>query len=188
MVPQHCPFSLHTMLEGPWLPKTTLPTPMVWPLDESRGSSTLQGHGSWLVCELALSMMWWRRSFFLQKKELVCCCILIIIPLHGPKYVVYLFRSLRVWKIWTRGSWFRWACNNIYYQWLPTYVLGELYIPHNPKVRRMWHNWIDTGLKWFEHQGSFHSQLEHHVQDKFATPILYGIDNFKFYDIFSTYT
>ena len=31
---------------------------------------------------------------------------------------------------------------------------------------------------------SLHSQVEHHVQDKFATPILYGIDNFKFYDFF----
>ena len=29
---------------------------MVWPLDESQGSSLLllQGHGSWLVCEVAL--------------------------------------------------------------------------------------------------------------------------------------
>ena len=25
---------------------------------------------------------------------------------------------------------------------------------------------------------SLHSQVEHHVRDKFATPILYGIDNF----------
>ena len=33
-----------------------------------------------------------------------------------------------------------------------------------------------------------HCQVEHHMQDKFATPILYGIDNFKFYDIFPTYT
>ena len=33
-------------------------------------------------------------------------------------------------------------------------------------------------------RGSLHSQVEHHVRDKFATPILYGIDNFKFYDIF----
>ena len=35
---------------------------------------------------------------------------------------------------------------------------------------------------------SLHSQFEHHVRDKFATLILYGKDNFKFYDIFSTYT
>ena len=27
-------------------------------------------------------------------------------------------------------------------------------------------------------------KVEHHVQDKFATPILYGIDDFKFSDIF----
>ena len=27
---------------------------MVRPLDESQGSSPLQGHGSWLVCEVAL--------------------------------------------------------------------------------------------------------------------------------------
>jgi hypothetical protein len=33
-----------------------------------------------------------------------------------------------------------------------------------------------------------HSQVEHHVPGKFATPILYGIDNSKNYDIFSTYT
>ena len=52
MVPQHGPFSLHTMLEGPWLPKTLFPTPMVRPLDESQGSSPLQSHGSWLVCEV----------------------------------------------------------------------------------------------------------------------------------------
>ena len=36
--------------------------------------------------------------------------------------------------------------------------------------------------------GSLHSQVEHHMQDKFATPVLHGIDNFKFYDNFSTYT
>ena len=54
MVPQHGPFSLHTMLEGSWLPKTAFPTPMIWPLDESQGSSPLQGHGSWLVCEVAV--------------------------------------------------------------------------------------------------------------------------------------
>ena len=28
---------------------------MVRPLDESEGSSPLQGHGSWLMCEVALS-------------------------------------------------------------------------------------------------------------------------------------
>jgi len=27
---------------------------MVRPLDESQGSSPLQGHGSWLMCEVAL--------------------------------------------------------------------------------------------------------------------------------------
>ena len=31
-------------------------------------------------------------------------------------------------------------------------------------------------------------QVEHHVQTKFATPILHAIDSFKDYDIFSTYT
>ena len=28
---------------------------MVRPLDESQGSSPLQGHGSWLMCEVALT-------------------------------------------------------------------------------------------------------------------------------------
>ena len=54
MVPQHGPFSLHTMLEGPWLHKTAFPTPMARPSDESQGSSPLQGRGSWLMCEVAL--------------------------------------------------------------------------------------------------------------------------------------
>jgi len=27
---------------------------MIRPLDESQGSSPLQGHGSWLMCEVAL--------------------------------------------------------------------------------------------------------------------------------------
>ena len=35
---------------------------------------------------------------------------------------------------------------------------------------------------------SLRSQVEHHVRDKFATPTLYGMNNFIFYDIFSTYT
>ena len=61
MVPQHGPFSLHTMLDGPWLHKTAFPTPMVQPLDESQGASPLHGHGSWLVCdrgEAAVSYKW----------------------------------------------------------------------------------------------------------------------------------
>ena len=36
--------------------------------------------------------------------------------------------------------------------------------------------------------GSLHSQVEHHVRDKFATHVLYGIDILLFDDIFSTYT
>ena len=55
MVPQHGPFSLHTMLEGPRLHITAFSTHMVRPLDESQGSSRLQGHGSWLMCEVALN-------------------------------------------------------------------------------------------------------------------------------------
>ena len=56
MVPQHGSFSLHTMLEGLRLHKMAFPTPMVWPLDESQGSSPLEGHGSWLMCEVALKL------------------------------------------------------------------------------------------------------------------------------------
>jgi hypothetical protein len=57
MVLQHDPFSPHTILEGPWQHKTAFPTPMVWPLDENQGSSPLQGHGSWLMCEVALACL-----------------------------------------------------------------------------------------------------------------------------------
>ena len=42
---------------------------MVRPLDESQWSSPLQGHGSWLVCEVAqnqqggMVLMWWHGHF-----------------------------------------------------------------------------------------------------------------------------
>ena len=65
MVPQHGPFSLHTMLEGPRLHITAFPTHMVRPLDESQGSSPLQGHGSWLMCEVALSTVEGALSYFI---------------------------------------------------------------------------------------------------------------------------
>ena len=49
--------------------------------------------------------------------------------------------------------------------------------------------WIVVQLLCSSLRGrSLHSQVEHHVRDNFANPILYGIDIFKFYDIFSTYT
>ena len=44
--------SLHIVLKGPRLHKMAFPTPI--PLDESQGSSPLQGYGSWLLCEVAL--------------------------------------------------------------------------------------------------------------------------------------
>jgi len=39
---------------------------MVRPLDESQGSSPLQGHGSWLMCEVALSLLQLATSPFLS--------------------------------------------------------------------------------------------------------------------------
>ena len=35
---------------------------------------------------------------------------------------------------------------------------------------------------------ALHCQTKNHVQRKFATPILYAIDNSKNYDFFSIYT
>src|SRR6202048_5044981 len=67
MVPQHSSFSLHTMLEGPRLHNMAFPTPMVRPLDESQGSSPLQGHGSWLMCEVAL-----RAALHLEAEPIRC--------------------------------------------------------------------------------------------------------------------
>ena len=55
-IPQHGPFSVHTIAYGPWRHETAFPTPTVRPLDESHGPSPLQGHGSWLMCEVALSV------------------------------------------------------------------------------------------------------------------------------------
>jgi hypothetical protein len=40
----------------------------------------------------------------------------------------------------------------------------------------------------FIHGGDTPCQFEHHVRRKFATPILHVINNFKNYEIFSTYT
>src|ERR1700737_1213860 len=42
------------MFEDPAPHKMGSPTPMVWPLDESQRPSPFHGHGSWLVCEVAL--------------------------------------------------------------------------------------------------------------------------------------
>ena len=68
-----CSFSANKIYNGPatwsilashyaWGPpqlhKTAFPTPMVRPLDESQGSSPLQGGGSWLMWEVVL----WRRE------------------------------------------------------------------------------------------------------------------------------
>jgi hypothetical protein len=43
------------MFEDPSPHKMGSPTPMVWPLDDSQRPSPFHGHGSWLVCEVALS-------------------------------------------------------------------------------------------------------------------------------------
>ena len=50
MVPQHGPFSLHTILEGPSLHQMAFP--MIRPLDDSQGPSPFRGHGPWLVWAL----------------------------------------------------------------------------------------------------------------------------------------
>ena len=74
MVFQRGPFSLHTMLEDPWLHKMNMPTPMVHGLEESQGPSALHGHGPWLVCEVALMLLehW---SFVLLQAGATACLI-----------------------------------------------------------------------------------------------------------------
>ena len=61
--------------------------------------------------------------------------------------------------------------------WIPS-KKGPLRVV--PWAHRL-HHWVHytTVPIWFK--------CESHVRDKFATPILYGIDNFKFYDIFYLY-
>ena len=54
LVPQHGPFSVHTMLEGLWLPKTAFSTPMVRLLDESQGPHHYKVTALGL-CEVALN-------------------------------------------------------------------------------------------------------------------------------------
>ena len=68
--------------------------------------------------------------------------------------------------------------------WVPTIVCGTvsctgggLLIGNINDVRGLLWNW--TPYKVYTGR-LLHCQVEHHVQDKFATPILYGIDNFKF--------
>ena len=94
MVPQHGPFSLHTMLEGPRLHITAFPTLMVWPLDESQGSTPLQGHGSWLMCEVALSA-YFLHSFFQMLYFSLCFN-------HGPGgLLIHHFHNLFfLYSIW----------------------------------------------------------------------------------------
>ena len=59
MIPQHGPIHshFHTILEDPWLHKMAIPTPMVWPLDESQQPSPLHGHNPSLMCEVLLDFM-----------------------------------------------------------------------------------------------------------------------------------
>ena len=66
MVPQHGPFSFYTMVEDPSPHKMGNPTPMVWPLDDSQGPSPFHGHGPWVVCEVALSLLYPEEHDFLS--------------------------------------------------------------------------------------------------------------------------
>jgi hypothetical protein len=52
------------------------------------------------------------------------------------------------------------------------------WVPHLHKLASIMGSsgWEQLGECW-RHGGSLHSQVEHHVRDKFAAPILYGIDN-----------
>jgi hypothetical protein len=58
------------MVEGPRLHITTFPTHMVRPLDESQGSSPLQGRGSWLMFEVALSLYLMKAIAFCRSGDL----------------------------------------------------------------------------------------------------------------------
>jgi hypothetical protein len=50
------------------------------------------------------------------------------------------------------------------------------------------YRWMKLSFSDHNHRGSLHSQVEYHMRNKFATPILYGIDNFENNEIFNTYT
>src|ERR1700738_4297852 len=79
------------MLEGPRLHNMAFPTPMVRPLDESQGSSPLQGHGSWLMCEVAL------RNFSASSSlpaQLSSPKPSILVPLHKPLQNLFTCRDL----------------------------------------------------------------------------------------------
>jgi hypothetical protein len=64
-----------------------------------------------------------------------------------------------------------------------TLILNKTFIGYIQCDNNMWQHSpsIFTGR-------SLHCQVENHVRTKFATPILYAIDNSKNYDIFSMYT
>ena len=55
------------------------PTPMVRPLDDSQRPSPFHGHGSWLVCEVALRII---LGFFLIK-VVICSCFCRLRPCNS---------------------------------------------------------------------------------------------------------
>ena len=68
-------------------------------------------------------------------------------------------------------------------------VLICIYIlQKHANITTSWFGWGADEKSEVPMGGSLHSQVEHHVRDKFATPVLYGIDILLFDDIFSTYT
>ena len=113
----------------------------------------------------------------------------------GSFLIIYLFScvrsSLNGWNIAISNgcsSWVEWVGRvRISSPTSNPYNTASLW--HGCNVHLWWINVCCLLIVLLVHHGeSLHSQVEHHVRDKFATPILYGIDNFNFYDIFSTYT
>ena len=69
---------------------------------------------------------------------------------------------------------------------IPQWQWYMMYIPTNGMSSS---GYCTRGGGWVGGTGrSLHCQVENHVRTKFATPILYAMDNFRNYDIFSTYT
>ena len=74
--------------------------------------------------------------------------------------------------------------------WIPTWHQMDIVswsLGGRPNTKPGDHGTQNAQNRWF-HGEITPCQVEHHVRTKFATPILYAIDNFKNYDFFSTYT
>jgi hypothetical protein len=146
MVLKHCSFSLHTTLEGPWLHKTAFPTPMVRLLDESQGSSPLQGHSSWLMCEVAMSELVSHSDVWgplhTQDWELLTITLhaLLLVEKAESVQVRFTLRLRDQWSMWEQHGFLhdiKWIIFHGHLDYFQTHLL-EVGLTQNRETIALW--------------------------------------------------